>query len=213
MDVLPPAARRARVASGVLAAVGGTALCGAVLALMNGALVAPDKPDGAAQVSFETPPEPKPPKAKPRPKPKPKPKRTSAPPPMPALTAGLAGLDFGLPQFQGGLGDATDALLGDVGDVVMTEESVDVPPRPAQRVAPDYPPRARKDFVTGYVTMSLLIGIDGAVQDVRVLEAEPAGVFDDAAMSAVRQWRFQPAMYQGRPVPLRARQTLRFELE
>ncbi|MCB9663017.1 MAG: energy transducer TonB [Alphaproteobacteria bacterium] len=212
MSGLPRSHTRAQLVGGVLAAVFGLGLTAGVLAVMNGAIAPPRDRGDAAVVAFDVPPEKKPPPAKPKPKPKPERKRSAAPP-MPALTAGLAGLDFGLPQFQGGLDDATQALLGDVGDVVMTEDSVDVAPRPAARVAPEFPTRARKDFITGYVTLSLLVGADGRVEDVRVLEAQPRGVFEEAAIAALRQWRFQPAMYQGRPVPVRARQTLRFELE
>jgi protein TonB len=125
--------------------------------------------------------------------------------------ANLAGLSFG----QDGLGDAgltggADALLGDTDNVVMTEDSVDEPPRALQQTAPVYPERARKKGVTGRVVLSLLIDAGGSVQDVRVTESQPAGVFDEAAVSAVQTWRFQPAMYEGRPVSIRVTLPLRF---
>jgi protein TonB len=46
-----------------------------------------------------------------------------------------------------------------------------------------------------------------------VLKSEPAGTFDDAAVRAVRGWRFQPATYQGQPVAVRVEQRLAFDLE
>jgi protein TonB len=210
---LPEHLQRSRQRAGWIAAVVGLLVTGGSLTWMNGDLVAPKKPDTSTAIAFKVAP-PKPPPQRAKPKPRPKPKRTtSSPPPAPALMAGLGGLDFGLPGLTGGMDDATQALLGDLGDVVMTEDAVDVPPRATQRVAPAYPPRARAKDVTGYVTLSLLVSADGAVRDVRVLESQPPGVFDNAAVQAVQGWGFQPAQYQGRDVAVRARQTLRFELE
>ena len=42
--------------------------------------------------------------------------------------------------------------------------------------------------------------------------SSPPGVFDDAATEAVRQWRYQPALYRGRPVKVWAEQVVHFEL-
>lgn len=204
--------RTVRHAASVVFLFGGTALTVGLLLALHGELGSPAKPPTTEPVAFDVP---EPPKPKPKTrKPKPKPKKTSAkPPPVPALTAGLAGLSFGLPGFDGALDGAADALLGDVGDVVMTEDAVDTAPVPRSRVAPEYPARARAKNVSGYVTFSLLVGSDGGLQDVRILEASPPGVFEEVAMAAIRQWRFDPATYEGRPVTTRARQTLRFELE
>lgn len=136
-----------------------------------------------------------------------------APPPSAAFAPGLAGMDFGLPGLGGALDEATRSIVGDVSQTVMNEDAVDVPPRPSSRVQPEYPARARASAITGFVTLSLRVGSDGTVQDVRVLEAQPSGVFEAAAMDAIKQWRFEPAMYQGGAVAVRVRQTLRFELE
>ena len=107
------------------------------------------------------------------------------------------------------------ALAGDaaaVRDMVMTEDSVDVPPRPLSRQQPRYPPRARADSVEGQVTLGLLIGPDGRVLKVKVLDATPPGVFDGAAQDSVRGWRFQPAQYRGQSVKVWARQVVHFDL-
>jgi len=76
----------------------------------------------------------------------------------------------------------------------------------------EYPLDAKADGVEGYVTLSVLIGPAGDIQDVRVLESRPSGVFDDVAIEGIRQWRFQPAKYQGKPVTVWGRQTIRFDL-
>jgi protein TonB len=107
-----------------------------------------------------------------------------------------------------------DSLLGDVGkDVVMTGESVDVAPKPAQRSAMEYPKAARKNGITGFVLMNLLISKEGQVEKIKVLQSEPAGVFDEAAEAGVRGWTFTPAQYQGEPVKVWAKQKIRFDLQ
>jgi periplasmic protein TonB len=45
-----------------------------------------------------------------------------------------------------------------------------------------------------------------------VLESQPAGVFDAAAVAGVQQWRFEPASYRGENVRVWARQRVRFDL-
>ncbi|MGC6493822.1 MAG: energy transducer TonB [Myxococcota bacterium] len=209
---LPVSIRRGRIVYAAGFLVGGTTLTALLLLALHGEIGAPSKPDVGPVAQFDVPEPPKPPPKMKKKKPKPK-KKAAKPPPMPALTASLAGMSFGLPGFDGALDATGDALLGDVGDVVMTEDSVDTPPVPKARVAPEYPTRARSRNITGYVTFSLLVGADGSLQDVRILDAQPPGVFEEVARSAIRQWRFDPATYEGRPVTTRARQTLRFELE
>ena len=185
-----------------------------VVVVMNAGTTLDDGADASAATTFDVAPPP-PPKPKKRPQPKPrkvKPKRTA--PPAPMLGANLSGLSFGLE----GLGDASlaagaDGLLGDVQDVVMSEDSVDDPPRPLSQTPPVYPERARKKGISGDVLLSLLIDATGSVGEVRVVESSPAGVFDEAAVSAVKRWRFQPAMYEGRPVAIRVTLPLSFGFE
>jgi protein TonB len=53
----------------------------------------------------------------------------------------------------------------------------------------------------------------GTVSNARVVDASPKGVFDRAALEAIRQWRFKPAFREGRAVEQQAEQTIRFRLE
>lgn len=85
--------------------------------------------------------------------------------------------------------------------------------RPPQRVtdiAPVYPAIARAARVEGIVILEAVIGEDGAVRDVRVLRSLP--LLDDAAIDAVRQWRFTPTLLNGRPVPVVMTVTVAFKL-
>lgn len=193
-------------------ALGTAGVVGLVVAMNRGA-VAPTNDGRQAAVSFQVAP-PTPKKTKPRARPRPKPKKRSSKPPPPSLSpvAGLTGLDFGLDAFGTEGGDALNSLLGDISSVVMTSDTVDVPPQPQRTIAPDYPSRARKQGTTGEVRLSLLVGIDGRVRDVRVLSAEPPGVFDQAAIAAVRQWTYSPATYDGQTVATRVTQPVVFAL-
>jgi TonB family protein len=56
--------------------------------------------------------------------------------------------------------------------------------------------------------LELVVGTDGAITDARVTSGTPP--FDEAALRAVRAWRFEPARREGRPVAARIRYTLRF---
>jgi protein TonB len=62
------------------------------------------------------------------------------------------------------------------------------------------------------VKLNLLINTDGEVEKARILEAEPRGVFEDSATAAVSRWRFEPPRYNGEPVKMWFKQTVKFEL-
>lgn len=140
--------------------------------------------------------------------------RKAAPSPGPLLAAGLSGLDFGLGNAaDAALADATAALVGSVGAVVMNEDAVQVAPVATERSPPTFPARARSLDQSGSVTLSFVVDVDGSVQDVSVVASTPPGVFDAAAVDAVEGWRFEPGRHEGSPVAVRVRQTLVFELE
>lgn len=192
-----------------------------VLSLVVGLNARQQPPKAKPRVSRDinvAPPPPKP-KRKPKPKPRRKPRkqvrRTVAPPP--ALATGISSMSLGTGALGGSsLMDAGNSLLGgdaNPRDLVMTEDAVDSPPRPTSRQAPAYPPRARAKGVTGVVSLSILIDTQGNVQRVKVLESRPPGVFDQAAVAAVRRWRFDAASYRGQKVKVWARQNVRFSLQ
>ena len=157
-------------------------------------------------------------KPKPKPKPKPKkkperakPKRTA---PSPTVDSSLSGIDTGLDAFMAEDMNMDDALLGDMGkNMVMSEDSVDVAPVPSERSAMVYPKKARHAGISGYVLMNLLINKDGGVEKVKILESQPADVFDDVASNGVKSWRFKPAQYKGEAVKVWAKQKVRFDLQ
>lgn len=193
--------------------VGSAAVIGTLL-MINRLAEGPEAADVTAQTEFavERRPEPPPPRVERREPPKPQ-RRSQPAPPMVSLDSSLSGIDFGIPGLDAyGLNDLQDSLLGDTDNVVMTDDSVDAPPRPTYQAPVEYPRQARARGQQGYVVLSLLISAAGEIEKVQVLEAEPAGVFDQAAVDGVRNWRFEPAQYQGRNVKVWARQRVRFDL-
>jgi len=79
-------------------------------------------------------------------------------------------------------------------------------------VSPQYPDSALEDRVTGSVTVAYVVDTKGRVRNVRVIQSSPRGVFDSAAMDAIREWRYRPAQYNGEPVEVPVRTLIRFEL-
>lgn len=81
------------------------------------------------------------------------------------------------------------------------------------RIPPTYPMEARRQKLEGWVRMEFTVQEDGTVADVKVKESKPSSIFDQAAVNAIRQWKFRPAMQDGKPVRKRAAQTLKFALD
>jgi protein TonB len=74
-------------------------------------------------------------------------------------------------------------------------------------VAPRYPPAAQAGGVTGWVDVKFTVSSDGSVKDAVVIEAQPPGTFDAAALAAVARWHYRPA-----PMERHAHLRLRFDL-
>jgi len=80
-------------------------------------------------------------------------------------------------------------------------------------VAPQFPELARTRGIDGWVDLQFVIGTDGAVSDVAVVGAQPAGIFEPAALDAVRHWRYEPVMQDGHALRQHARVRLRFTVQ
>ena len=85
---------------------------------------------------------------------------------------------------------------------------------PLVRVDPDYPPQAKQRRIEGWVDIEFTIAPTGTVEDPKVIGANPRGVFEQAALRAVRRWRYNPKIENGVAVARAGiRVRLRFELE
>ena len=78
-------------------------------------------------------------------------------------------------------------------------------------VAPVYPVIARSAHVQGVVILEAVLNAQGGVDSVRVLRSIP--LLDQAAVDAVQQWRFTPALLNGQPVPVVMTVTVNFTLQ
>lgn len=79
---------------------------------------------------------------------------------------------------------------------------------PAREGVPRYPDDARLAGIRGSVLTELLIDSSGNVVDARVLRSVP--LLDQAALDAVRTWKFAPTIVNGQPVPVRMTTTVNF---
>jgi TonB family protein len=78
------------------------------------------------------------------------------------------------------------------------------------RVEPEYPEQARQQRIQGAVVLETRINPDGTVKDLMVASGQP--LLADAAMAAVKQWRFRPHSVDGRQVEMQTRITIKFSL-
>ncbi|MFL6602020.1 MAG: energy transducer TonB [Steroidobacteraceae bacterium] len=79
-------------------------------------------------------------------------------------------------------------------------------------VPPEFPSKALAQRVSGAVTVEYTVDASGDPRDVRVIEATPPGVFDKAAVTAVKRWHYDPVIANGGPVEVPVRTSIRFEL-
>jgi protein TonB len=70
--------------------------------------------------------------------------------------------------------------------------------RIVNRVQPVYPPLARQTRISGTVRLHAIISKDGTIQQLEVISGHP--LLQQAALDAVRQWRYQPTLLNGEPV-------------
>jgi periplasmic protein TonB len=122
---------------------------------------------------------------------------------------GAVGMAGGVPGgvAGGSMGGVLGGVIGGMGTVA--------PPKPKQsgplrvggnvqaakiinRVQPVYPPLARQTRISGTVRLHAIISKDGTIQQLEVVSGHP--LLQQAALDAVRQWRYQPTLLNGEPV-------------
>ena len=124
---------------------------------------------------------------------------------QPDAMGAMGGVPGGVPGGQ--MGGVIGGVIGGVGGAPP-------PPKPAQqrirqggavqaamlvnRVQPQYPPLARQTRISGTVRLHAIISKDGSVQQLEVLSGHPLLV--QAALDAVRQWKYRPTTLNGEPV-------------
>lgn len=129
------------------------------------------------------------------------------------LDGGGAGTGGGTGGGEGtGMGPGVGAGRGIGEDGGMRLSAVDVKPRIASQVEPDYPEGARRQGLHGRVVARFLVTAEGHVSRLSIVSAEPPRVFDRAVLAALEKWRFHPASFQGRAVAAWVMLPIRFDL-
>lgn len=120
-------------------------------------------------------------------------------------------------EFFGGTAQAKHVVLtaneDDSLDLVGDRAELDRPARVLSRAPLEYPAEAKARGVQGHVVLRVSVGDTGAIESVQVAESTPPGFFDEAALRAVRQWRFEPAVIKGRLAMSWITQKITFEMD
>jgi protein TonB len=77
---------------------------------------------------------------------------------------------------------------------------------------PKYPMRAMSRHIEGWVKIEMTIDADGRVSNARVAGSEPSGIFDDAALAAIKNCKFKPRLVNGKAVAQRGVKKSTFKL-
>lgn len=83
-------------------------------------------------------------------------------------------------------------------------------PKLIRYVAPDFPAKALAENLGGSVTVAFTIDVNGNPRNVHVVDASPPGMFDRAAVLAVKRWRYEPTVINGKPVEVPVETPIRF---
>lgn len=197
----------ARHVTATVFALVGSGILGTALVVMNTKSFRSKETKQSLEADIQVRNEKKKPPKKSVPKPKPKPRRARPnPAPRPSFGSQLAGLGGGIPVFSSGdLSGLTGDVMAGVDatkDLIHDSSSVDSQPDCRGQPLPTPPSRAIKRGITGYVKARALMGPDGRLSSVRVVESEPDGVFDDAVLAAMSGWVCQPPTYGGQSVSM-----------
>ena len=84
-----------------------------------------------------------------------------------------------------------------------------IPPRAIFAPDPEFSEKASRTHIQGAVTIALTVGVDGKPHDITVLKKLGYGL-DEKAVEAARQWRFQPATRDGKPVEAKIQMVMTF---
>ena len=116
----------------------------------------------------------------------------------------------------GGVGSGTGPGVGPgrgggIGGGVFRVGNGVSPPRALDTPDPEYSEEARKAKYQGTCVLWLIVGPDGNPRDIKVARALGMGL-DQKAIEAVRRWKFEPAMKDGRPVAVQINVEVNFRL-
>ena len=141
--------------------------------------------------------------------------RKPPPPKEPPPQMDQPQLDSASPNSEGSGMDFSEAVSTDVAlDGGLALGSGDGEYVPIVKVAPVYPRRALQRGIEGYVIVEFTVTKQGSVKDPVVIEADPPGIFDRAAIDAALKFKYRPRMINGEPAEVSGIQNrISFELD
>lgn len=142
------------------------------------------------------------------------------PPPPPAVDAqplDLSQLELALNPGNGGFGGGDFAVNlsgvtggGDEVDAIFSLSDLDQKPRVVYQPAPIYPPELARKGMQGTVYILFIVDKTGRARDLKVQKStHPA--FNNPALKAVKQWKFEPGKRKGKAVQFRMRVPITFQ--
>jgi protein TonB len=141
----------------------------------------------------------------------PKPKKPPMPPEQTAQqNTPMKQIAMRMPNITPDLSLANKSLLGDAqigmgfgdGDVI-----------PLVRMPAQYPSKAKRRNIEGFVKARLDVNALGTVDSVEIIDAKPRGVFERSAIRALYKYKFKPQIIDGKPQPQTVTQTLEYTLD
>lgn len=96
---------------------------------------------------------------------------------------------------------------------LFSASELDQPLQALVRLPASYPLRARRLGIEGWVKVAFIVTREGRVRDIKVVAAEPKGVFESSVTRSVSQYRFKPGTVDGDAVAVRVITTIRFKME
>ena len=146
---------------------------------------------------------------------------------IPTLTPNIAPSIFAPAVVQpvsiGIVGGAADGVGGApegvVGGMPVSEDGrvhfgrdAPLPLYVVKRVYPDYPEDQRLAGLQDSVVIRYVIGTDGWIKELNILQHAKQKAFDDSTVRALREWRFKPLMHDGHPIEVVHELTVFFQL-
>ncbi len=128
----------------------------------------------------------------------------AAPTPEPSLNLEIPALDFAMgdikiqsvgDRWSGPVGRGTGAVNLAGGEGEDAQGFIEVIPYDTRR--PNVPDVAYQNKISGWVLVAFRVAGDGSTRDVRVMDANPRGVFEEKVVAAVSDWKYRVNFYGG----------------
>ncbi|MEM1263140.1 MAG: energy transducer TonB [Pseudomonadota bacterium] len=123
-----------------------------------------------------------------------------------AAIESLPGADAVVPAMRSALGDAEKRLAG---STVLPASQLQI----VEVVQPQYPLKARRRDIEGWVDLEFTVKADGRTGDIVVVQTDKNDIFNRSAIQAVSQWQFKPRMFRGEAIDQRVFTRIGYRLQ